>query len=141
MTTITIPGKPIGAQRPRVTTAGPFARAYMPHAHAYYVQVVKAHAMAAWKGPPLEGPVEVVMQAGFSPPKSTSKRKTAAMINQLHDRKPDADNVAKIVLDGLSGIAFVDDNQVAILKVVKFWTETPGVEVTVKTLVDMGAIR
>jgi Holliday junction resolvase RusA-like endonuclease len=113
----------------------------MTHAHDDYMQIVKGHAMAAWAGPPLEGPVEVVMQAGFSPPKSTSKRKTAAMINQLHDRKPDADNVAKIVLDGLSGIAFVDDNQVAILKVVKFWTATPGVEVTIKTLVDMGAIR
>jgi Holliday junction resolvase RusA-like endonuclease len=113
----------------------------MTHAHDDYMQIVKGHAMAAWAGPPLEGPVEVVMQVGFSPPKSLSKRKTAAMINHLHDRRPDADNVAKIVLDGLSGIAFVDDNQVAILKVVKFWTATPGVEVTVKTLVDMGAIR
>ena len=139
--TITIPGQPIGAHRPRVTTSGPFARAYMPKAHADYLQIVKASAISQWSGQPLEGPVEVVMQAGFSPPKSTSKRKTAAMINKLHDRKPDADNVAKIVLDGLSGIAFVDDNQVAILKIVKFWTATPGVDVTVKTLVDMGAIR
>jgi len=141
MTTITIPGKPIGAHRPRVTTSGSFARAYMPQAHADYLKVVRASAISQWAGQPLEGPVEVVMQAGFQPPKSTSKRKAAAMLNQLHDRKPDADNVAKIVLDGLSGIAFVDDNQVAILKIVKFWTATPGVEVTVKSLVDMGAIQ
>jgi Holliday junction resolvase RusA-like endonuclease len=113
----------------------------MPQAHADYLNAVKAAAIAAWKGQPLEGPVEVIMQAGFAPPKSLSKRKTAAMLNKLHYRKPDADNVAKIVLDGLSGIVFNDDNQVAILKVVKFWTATPGVEVTIKTIADMGVIR
>lgn len=33
--------------------------------------------------------------------------------------KPDADNIAKTVLDGLNGKAFKDDSQVTTLKVIK----------------------
>ena len=38
-------------------------------------------------------------------------------------RKPDSDNIAKIVLDSLNKIAFDDDAQVVELTVVKKWTE------------------
>ncbi len=35
--------------------------------------------------------------------------------------KPDSDNIAKIILDGLNGIAYIDDNQVTKLKVNKIY--------------------
>ena len=38
-------------------------------------------------------------------------------------KKPDADNVAKIILDSLNKIAFDDDSQVVELQVNKLWTE------------------
>lgn len=38
-------------------------------------------------------------------------------------KKPDSDNIAKIVLDSLNKIAFDDDAQVVELTVVKKWTE------------------
>ena len=38
-------------------------------------------------------------------------------------KKPDSDNIAKIVLDSLNKIAFYDDSQVADLRVIKKWTE------------------
>ena len=37
-------------------------------------------------------------------------------------KKPDADNVAKIVLDSLNKIAYEDDKQVVELTVIKRWT-------------------
>ena len=38
-------------------------------------------------------------------------------------KKPDSDNIAKIVLDSLNKIAFDDDAQVVELTVIKKWTE------------------
>ena len=38
-------------------------------------------------------------------------------------KKPDSDNIAKIVLDSLNKIAFDDDSQVVELTVIKRWTE------------------
>jgi Holliday junction resolvase RusA-like endonuclease len=45
--------------------------------------------------------------------------------------KPDADNVAKIVLDALNGSAFCDDAQVVHLQVLKRYAEEPGVKVRI----------
>ena len=38
-------------------------------------------------------------------------------------KKPDADNIAKIILDALNGIAFSDDRNITDLKVRKEYTE------------------
>ena len=40
--------------------------------------------------------------------------------------KPDADNVAKLVLDAINGTAFVDDSQVVSLSVAKRSREPHG---------------
>ena len=40
--------------------------------------------------------------------------------------KPDADNIAKIVCDGLNSIAYKDDKQIVSLTVLKVWTD--GIE-------------
>ena len=48
-------------------------------------------------------------------------------------RKPDADNVAKIVLDSLNGIAWVDDSKVSILTVRKQYSDAyEGIRVWVE---------
>ena len=40
--------------------------------------------------------------------------------------KPDTDNIAKIICDGLNGIAYKDDKQIVSLTVLKVWTD--GIE-------------
>ena len=57
----------------------------------------------------------------------------------LHDRKPDADNLAKAVLDALTGIkAWHDDDQVCELLILKRWeiphAEAPGCTITISEL-------
>lgn len=43
--------------------------------------------------------------------------------------KPDTDNIAKIILDSLNGIAYKDDKQVIRLQVEKRYAEEPSVSV------------
>ena len=50
---------------------------------------------------------------------------------ELPTKKPDLDNVLKAVLDGLNGIAFVDDSQVVAITVRKKYTLTPSVAVAI----------
>ena len=38
-------------------------------------------------------------------------------------KKPDNDNIAKIILDALNGVAYQDDKQVVSLQVEKYYTE------------------
>ena len=49
--------------------------------------------------------------------------------------KPDADNVAKSVLDSLNLLAFDDDRQVVVLKVSKEWADEPRVSVKIRLYV------
>lgn len=60
-------------------------------------------------------PVGVVIQTFRELPKSRPKR----VSSEPDVYKPDADNVAKLVLDALNGVAWADDSQVMSLHVVK----------------------
>jgi Holliday junction resolvase RusA-like endonuclease len=47
-------------------------------------------------------------------------------------KKPDADNIAKIICDALNGIAYRDDTQIISLKVLKIYDKGSGVQVKIK---------
>ena len=78
--------------------------------------------------------VEVKINSIHSIPKSTSKRNTEKMLNNEINCtiKPDADNIAKCILDPLNGVAFVDDNHVCRLVIEKRYGTTPQVNVEIK---------
>lgn len=69
----------------------------------------------------LEGPVQVYIAAYYPVPKSTTKknRKEIAEQRLLPTKKPDADNIAKVVCDALNQIAYADDTQIVRLIVTK----------------------
>ena len=72
----------------------------------------------------LQGSIRARIEIYYSVPKSYSKRKIEA-IKEGTDypmKKPDCDNVVKIVLDSLNKIAYDDDKQVVELTVLKRWT-------------------
>lgn len=60
------------------------------------------------------GIITVSIVAYFEPSGAEKKRK-----DRVPQRKPDADNIAKIVLDALNGIAFEDDKNVAYVDIKK----------------------
>ena len=66
-------------------------------------------------------------------PKSTSKKKAAALDGTPHIKRPDADNVAKAILDALNTHAYNDDSAIALLTVRKYQTTGASrVEVTIE---------
>jgi len=71
------------------------------------------------------GAVEVSIVAWFSMPSSWSKKKRREHEGRWHTQKPDADNIAKSVLDALKE-HWADDCQVCWLTVRKRWVQGTG---------------
>lgn len=117
--TFTVPGDPVPQPRPRVSTRGGFARAYVPAKHPVhaYRDAVAAAARAAGAGVHGE-PVSVVIDFVWERPKS-HLRKSGVKPNAPVLPRPDLDNTTKAVLDSLNGVAWEDDSQVQRLVVEK----------------------
>ena len=83
---------------------------------------------------PLENRVSVKIVAYFSIPKNTSKKMTEKMLDGSVSptKKPDIDNIVKIVLDSLNKMAFKDDNQITKLEVEKIYSEKERVYIKVE---------
>lgn len=127
-----VPGEPVGKGRVRVTCAKGTSCAYTPENTAVYENLVKLMYIQAAKGKRLEGAVDAEIHAFYSIPKSASKKKHDAMAGSPCLKKPDADNVAKSILDALNKLAFDDDSAVVTLHVEKQWSDDPHVYVMLK---------
>ena len=133
--TFTVPGEPQGKGRPRAFRAGRGVRMYTPAKTEAYEQAVATAGRQAMAGrEPMVGPLAVDLMAVVSVPESWSKKRRAAALEglELPAKKPDADNVAKAIADGLNGIAYGDDAQVVELRVRKRYGEVPGVLVEIR---------
>lgn len=97
-------------------------RMYTPTATQKFEQKVKNAFLEKYKLKELsDKPIKAVIIAEFEPPKSISKKKRLELIEEVIDytKKPDIDNISKIILDALNGIAYKDDNQISKLEVIK----------------------
>lgn len=118
--TFEVPGDPVPQPRPRVSTAGGFARAYVPAGHAIhgYRQAVALAARAAGLRDEAR-PVSVVIDAVFGRPKS-HLNKSGVKASAPSLPRPDVDNLGKAVLDALQDV-MGDDTMVSRLVVEKSW--------------------
>ena len=116
--TFSVPGDPVPQPRPRVSTRGGFARAYVPKTHAVhaYRQSLAAAARAAGLIDTGE-PLSVVIDAVFVRPKS-HLRKNGVKPEAPKLPRPDVDNIAKACLDALQDV-IGDDTCVARLVIEK----------------------
>jgi Holliday junction resolvase RusA-like endonuclease len=116
--TFTIAGEPVPQPRPRVSTAGGFARAYVPVKHPVhaYREAIAAAARAAGLTTTGEA-LNVVIDAVFERPKS-HMRKAGVKPDAPKLPRPDVDNIAKAVLDALQDV-MGDDSLVGRLVVEK----------------------
>lgn len=104
-----VEGRPVPKARPRVARG----HAYTPQRTKDYEEIVRM----AYKhigGTKLEGAVFMKIMAVYKAPKKSLL---------YHDRtkKPDLDNIAKSIMDGLNGIAYEDDAQVSFLQIEKVY--------------------
>lgn len=125
-----IPGEPQGKARPRVVRTSAGSRAYTPDKTVAYEKLVRLR-FSELHREPLEGEVAARITAYYGIPKSAAKKRKALMeVNEIRPmKKPDADNVSKIILDALNGLAYHDDSQVVELTVSKKFSPYPRVEV------------
>lgn len=137
MTHFVVPGRPKGKDRPRVSYRGGKARAYTPKATKEYEDQVRGAYQEQSHGDPMTGVISVRIIAWYPIPKSAKKAEKLRMEagKIVPGTRPDADNIAKAILDALNGLAFADDRQVACLTVEKRYATGDGaVEVWVSTI-------
>lgn len=128
-----VPGEPRGKGRPRFTKDGHAytdseTRAYEKKIVAYYR---KALGNFRW---PDNSFVSLEVTAHYPIPKSATKASTLAMEEGrlLPSRKPDIDNVLKIILDALNGVAYKDDSRVVSVSASKIYSHTPKLIIEMK---------
>lgn len=144
---LTVPGEPIAKGRARAVPimrdgrpvvgmgGRPVLRQYTPERTSRYENLVKLAAQQQMGAvPPLEGPISLTVCAVFAIPASWSNRKRAAADGMPVTKRPDLDNVVKAIKDGLNGVAWADDSQVAVLTAVKVYGACPRVEIEIEVV-------
>ena len=131
----TVPGKPVGKQRPRFSRTLAGVRTYTPRKTQEYEDLVRISYRAVSKQK-LEGAISATIYGYFEPPKSVSKKQREQMLKGdiSYIKKIDSDNLAKSILDALNGVAYDDDSQVCLLIVQKLYGEKARVEVVLEEI-------
>lgn len=141
MVKFTVYGEPKAKGRPRVSVRKSgdeektFARAYTPKQTVIYENQVKLeyeNQCGSYRFPD-DAMLDIRIFAYYGIPKSTSKKKRELMLagKIRPTKKPDFDNIAKIICDSLNGIAYQDDKLIVDGMFRKFYSEQPRVEVKI----------
>lgn len=132
--TIHIPGEAQGMQRPRMSRNGHVYTPEKSRNQTAYVRTLAAQEMMGREV--FHGAVKMVMRTVLVPAASWPKRrKEAALRGEIWPcRKPDLDNVEKLLLDAFNGIVWNDDKQVCRVEKEKRYGPQALTVVTVETL-------
>lgn len=135
MDTIIVEGKVEGKGRPRFKNVGNFVQTYTPkNTRLYEKTIADAYKNQSGVIFPTEMPLKLRIRAFMGIPSTFSKKKkTRAIQSELRPtKKPDADNIAKSVLDALNGVAYADDKQVVDLGIKKYYGEVERLEIEIQ---------
>jgi len=129
-----IPGKVIGKGRPHFVKKTGVA--ITPQQTRSYESLIRDVVLPLMDGQkPWEGCVKARMIAYYKVPKSWSKKaKALAMEMKIPPKKPDVDNVVKIVLDSLNRWLYYDDTQVCDCHIIKVWSEEDSLYVCMEEM-------
>ena len=127
----TIEGEPTGKGRPRhgkYKTYTPNKTKAVENNIAYFYKVNVGHYF--------DGYVKLKLDLYYSIAKSDSKKKKLMKLNNelRPNKKPDIDNVVKLVADALNEVAYKDDTQIIELQCRKFYSDIPRMEITIEDL-------
>ena len=128
-----IPAVPVPKGRPRMTRSG---HIYTPQKTKEAEALIKFYAQTFVT--PTDQPLSMCVRFGMPIPKSYSKAKRIMIGEGVlhHTKTPDLDNLLKLVLDGLNGIAYIDDKQIIELTASKFYAESVGTTVQIRSWND-----
>lgn len=136
--TFIVPGKPQGKARAKTyhnKNMG-FTTTVTPDQTVLYENFIKECFLQKSKGTFYEKgtPVSLQITARFLPMSSVSKKRRKEMLErkELPLKKPDIDNIVKVVADALNGVAYHDDTQIARVESIKIYADSKeGLEITV----------
>ncbi|SCI51038.1 Holliday junction resolvase [uncultured Clostridium sp.] len=129
----TIDGEPVGKARPRMNTRT--GKAYTPDKTRMYEDYIKLLYRSQIKHY-FEGYIRLSIKAFYGVAKSDSKKKKEDKLANIlrPSKKPDIDNIVKLIADGLNNIAYKDDTQIVEMQAMKFYSDKPRVEVTIESI-------
>ncbi len=134
-----VPGPPKGKQRPRVCRINGRSVTYTPKQTIEYEQKVRASYTSVSKVKfQKDVPLEISILALFPIPLHASKKLKKQMLNGevLPTKRPDCDNIIKIILDALNGLAYQDDCQICKVYFAKIYAKTPEIRVLIKNIME-----
>lgn len=134
----TIPGEPQGKGRPKFAGRGSYAHAYTPKKTRSYEDIVASEYIRQCGSTKADRSeyVSLTITAYYKIPKSASKKKAYEMSSGkiVPTKKPDIDNIIKVVADALNGVAYDDDKQIIDVSARKVYSETPRVDVRISII-------
>ena len=135
----TIPGEPRPKGRPRASVVKGRVHMHTPEKTRAAEQTLAARAMPFRPREPLEGPVHLDVIFVLPIPKSMPRWQRAALDagSIQHTKKPDLDNLVKLLKDALNGLMWVDDSQVSSSTSQKCYGDVPRTWVRMTPLTQM----
>lgn len=132
---LTIPGEPRGKARPRFNSRS--KHPYTPIATQQYEALIVHTYRQRYSDIAFPtGALDLRIRAYFSIPKSDpQKAKLKKLQNDIRPTKrPDMDNIMKIVADALNKVAYNDDAQIVDCQVRKFYADEPRTEISIQEI-------
>lgn len=133
----TVYGNPQGKGRPRFARRGSYVHAYTPEKTVAYEEEIQIAYLRQCENYCFgDAPLRLYVTAYYPIPKSTTKEKRME-INAGQCRptkKPDLDNVVKVVADSLNSIAYKDDAQICVVTIMKHYGDVPRLEIQIEEL-------
>lgn len=140
----TVYGEPQGKGRPRFSASyskkvkRAFVSVRTPEETVTYENLVKTEYEIQTKRHRFDDGdmLDMRIVAYYGIPKSDSKKKRKAKLEGKirPTKKPDVDNVVKVVADSLNGIAYRDDTQIVDVQCRKFYSEQPRIIVSISKI-------
>lgn len=128
-----IPMRPSGQERVRFmikrSRRGIFGIAYKSAKARRLEAWIRNLIQEAYRGDPEKGPIAIFIDAYLIPPKRNQ---------YLHFplKRPDIDNIAKLIIDCCSKIAFEDDKQICSLYAQKCFADREGISINIFKIVS-----
>ena len=133
-----IPGPPQGKGRPRFSNRGGKVIARTPDETVVYENLIRMEYKSQCGVQRFDDSamLDLRVVAYYAIPESASRKKKEAMKSGeiRPTKKPDADNVLKIVADSLNQLAYRDDAQVVDTQFRKFYSHQPRLEVIIQNV-------
>lgn len=141
MRSFVIDGEPRGKGRPRFSSVNGQVRTRTPEGTVIYENLVRLSYQQQCGEPMYEAKVPIVMEicAFYAMPQNISRKKRLQMLNGdiRPTKKPDIDNLCKIIMDSLNKVAYYDDAQIVRAIIMKEYSDRPRVCVNMWTLEEI----